>query len=124
MLIFLDTHAVVWLYLDVSKIGLQARLLIESSEFAVSPIVLLELNLLHEIGRLTATPQEVIEHLSEGIGLQIANDPFVAVVNAASKIRWTRDPFDRLIVGQAAINNSALITKDAVIQTNYSAATW
>ncbi len=124
MSIFLDTHVVVWLYLDASKIGSNARRLIESSEVMISPIVLLELDLLYEIGRLTVNSQDLIQHLVEGIGLQVAADPFTTVVSAASKIRWTRDPFDRLIVGHAAIGNATLVTKDTVIQSNYAPATW
>jgi len=38
--------------------------------------------------------------------------------------RWTRDPFDRLIVGLAALAGSALLTKDRTIRKHYRKATW
>jgi len=37
---------------------------------------------------------------------------------------WTRDPFDRLIVAQAAIRATALLTKDRVIRRRYAPAFW
>ena len=37
---------------------------------------------------------------------------------------WTRDPFDRIIVAQAALRRTSLITKDAVIRADYNRALW
>ncbi|WP_199317478.1 hypothetical protein [Planktothricoides raciborskii] len=37
---------------------------------------------------------------------------------------WTRDPFDRLIVAHAAVNNNILLTKDRIILANYAQAQW
>ena len=39
-------------------------------------------------------------------------------------ITWTRDPFDRIIVAQAKIRNSALVTRDREIRLHYSKAVW
>jgi PIN domain nuclease of toxin-antitoxin system len=40
------------------------------------------------------------------------------------KQSWTRDPFDRLIVGQASANGAVLVTKDAGIRQNYKQSIW
>jgi len=37
---------------------------------------------------------------------------------------WTRDPFDRIIVGNAAAENAVLITKDNSILEHYEHAVW
>jgi PIN domain nuclease of toxin-antitoxin system len=37
---------------------------------------------------------------------------------------WTRDPFDRIIVSQAALRNAPLVTRDQVIRDHYSQAVW
>jgi PIN domain nuclease of toxin-antitoxin system len=50
--------------------------------------------------------------LAVRLGLQVCNLPFVAVIESAIELSWTRDPFDRIIVGQATLNGSARLTKD------------
>jgi len=37
---------------------------------------------------------------------------------------FTRDPFDRIIVADASINNSQLISKDQIIKMNYKNTVW
>jgi PIN domain nuclease of toxin-antitoxin system len=49
---------------------------------------------------------------------------FNSVIGHALTISWTRDPFDRLIVANAALDQSLLLSKDRVIQANYEHATW
>jgi PIN domain nuclease of toxin-antitoxin system len=46
------------------------------------------------------------------------------VVEEALLHRWTRDPFDRLIVAQAAIESVRLLTKDRTIRRNFAGAIW
>jgi len=49
---------------------------------------------------------------------------FHAIVNGALGLSWTRDPFDRIIVANSALNNNLLITKDRTILENYENAVW
>ena len=52
----LDTHAVVWLYTgEIERFSPEGRVLLESEQLTVAPIVQLELTYLHEIGRLKRT---------------------------------------------------------------------
>ena len=37
---------------------------------------------------------------------------------------WTRDPFDRMIVAQAALREAPLLTKDRVLHEHYDRAVW
>jgi len=90
----------------------------------VSPAVVLELQLLHEIKRLRAVAFKVIERLSSEIGLVVCRLPFTSVLEHAVKQSWTRDPFDRLIVAQASANDAALVTKDGGIRDNYRRSIW
>ena len=54
---YLDTHVVAWLYEGlVEKLSSPARQAIEDSTLLFSPMVELELQYLHEIGRLTVPP--------------------------------------------------------------------
>jgi len=124
-MIHLDTHVLVRLYAgQVSELGRTARRAIEEQELVVSPAAILELELLHEIGRLRATASSVISALSEEIGLRVSDLPFRTVVHHALKEAWSRDPFDRLVVADAKANGAALITKDEKIHQNYPRAVW
>ena len=46
------------------------------------------------------------------------------LIASASRLEWTRDLFDRLIVAQSSFDGSPLITKDRQIRKHYEAAIW
>jgi PIN domain nuclease of toxin-antitoxin system len=121
----LDTHVVVWLYAGtperLSKPAIDA---INNNDLVVSPIVELELTYLCEIGRLTVNGPTIIGDLRQRIGLSLSDSSMVAVIQAAGALSWTRDPFDRIIVGDSTAANTRLITKDEKIRDNYTAALW
>ena len=121
----LDTHAVVWLYTgEIERFSPEGRVLLESEQLTVSPIVQLELTYLHEIGRLKIGGADILGDLESRVRLYIVNQPLLAVVQAAASLDWTRDPFDRLIVGDALAANSPLLTKDDSIHANVALAVW
>lgn len=70
-MICLDTHAVVWLYSgDLHLFSAKGCQLMEENDLVISPIVLLELQYLFEIQRITAEPTIVFDSLSESVGLR------------------------------------------------------
>ncbi len=110
---------------DVDLISQKAKRQIEFTQVLISSAVLLELEMLHEIGRLTISANEIFADLSERIGLRICQLPMAAIVASALGIKWTRDPGDRLIVANAMANNEApLITADRKIREHYNNAIW
>ncbi len=120
-MIYLDTHIVVWLYAgQIEKLNTKATELINDNEILISPIVRLELQYLNEIKRITETPDNIISDLSNSIGLKICDKTFNSIINFSMNIDWTRDPFDRIIVANAAIQDDYLITKDQTILSHYS----
>ena len=122
---YVDTHVVIWLYQKEEKrISRLARELIESRDLLVSPIVLLELEYLFEIGKTKAKAAEIYEYLHDTIQIDVCGKPFAAVVKKSIGMKWTRDPFDRLITAQAALDESTLLTKDETIHTYYPDAVW
>jgi PIN domain nuclease of toxin-antitoxin system len=90
----------------------------------VSAIVELELNYLHEVGRVTAPATAPLAALRKTIGLQVADVSTAALVRAASGLSWTSDPFDRLIAAQAIVADVPLVTGDRTILANLPLATW
>lgn len=124
-MIYLDTHVLVRLYLgQADELGPSARRAMEEQELVASPAAILELELLHEIGRLRPTASRVLSALGQEVGLRVCDLPFRTVVDQALKEAWGRDPFDRLIVANAKANGAALITKDEKIHRNYSRVVW
>jgi PIN domain nuclease of toxin-antitoxin system len=123
-LIFLDTHVVVWLFAGARDRLRPARRQLEKHELLISPIVKLELRFLWEIGRVTVGPEDIIADLVHRVGLRCADTPFDSVMDASLQQTWTRDPFDRIIVGQAAVEGLPLLTADRTIRQHYAQAVW
>lgn len=122
---YLDTHIVIWLYEgDTSKLSRVAAERVQNDDLFISPAVALELEFLHEIRRLTRTSDLIVESLASEIGLSICQLAFPAVVQEAMRLKWGRDPFDRLIVAHASANDAPLITKDEKIRRHYKRAVW
>jgi PIN domain nuclease of toxin-antitoxin system len=123
--VYLDTHVVTWLYAGrVELLPERASQLINESTVVVSPMVALELEYLFEIGRTTRPSEQVMNALSAEIGLRACELAFENVIQRALSEAWTRDPFDRIIVSQAALRNLPLISKDQSILDNYKHAVW
>ncbi|RWX51688.1 PIN domain nuclease, a component of toxin-antitoxin system (PIN domain) [Candidatus Electrothrix marina] len=123
--IYLDTHVVVWLYSgDLSLLSEKACQLIEENELLISPLVLLELQYLFEIKRITVEPTVIFDSLAESIGLQKCRSSFARVMTEAMLMSWTRDPFDRIITATAVVHQAVLLTKDQMIRREYELAAW
>ena len=124
-MIYFDTHAVVAVYKDFKLLGQNARrLLKKQAEYAISPMVCLELQFLFEIQQIKHPPRQILRYLDSAIGLGVCNKPFASVVQLAEGLNWTRDPFDRIIVAQASLDLDPLITKDLRIHEHYNRAVW
>ena len=124
-MIYLDTHVVIWLYGDtVNKLSPLAENLIRENDIYISPMIRLELQYLYEIGRLGASPTQIIEYLTNQANLQICQKDFGSIIQQAMQITWTRDVFDRLIVANAMVNDNILLSKDHKILENFTHARW
>lgn len=124
-MIYLDTHVVVWLYAARPDLLTEdARRAIEKEETLISPIVLMEIDYLEEIGRTATRGLEVYEDLHATLGLRVCERGFPQVMRSASQQTWTRDPFDRIVVGHAALAGKPLVTGDETIRAHYAKAIW
>lgn len=123
--VYLDTHVIVWLYQkDLGKFPANAIRLMENNDLLISPMVILELVFLKEIGRLRVEPMLIVNELQTKIGLQICDQNFSSIIFESMDLSWTRDPFDRLIVANALATNARLISKDGTILRHYQEAIW
>ena len=124
-MIYLDTHVVAWLYAGlVTHLNPALMQLINKGSLLISPMVVLELEYLFETGRTSDSGQTVYQDLRKRIGLRICGRAFEEVIFLAERQKWTRDPFDRIIVAQAALESNILVTKDRLIRKHYPNALW
>lgn len=125
MTIYVDTHVFVRLYqAEKEKLSSGVRHALSTSDVLVSAAAILEVELLHEIGRLRVSAERMLSILGSEIGLRVCDLPFRDVVTHSLKESWTRDPFDRLIVANAKAAGAPLVTKDERIRKHYRRAIW
>lgn len=125
MIVHLDTHIVIWLYAgERDRFPARAQASLDHGRLVYSPVVGLELAFLHEIGRITARPADILDYLRDRIALVPDETPYLVVAKAAELLTWTRDPFDRLITAAASVGNHPLVTRDRIVRANYPNAVW
>jgi PIN domain nuclease of toxin-antitoxin system len=123
---YLDTHALIWLNPgETAGLSDRARRAVDADDqLLLSPMVLLELENLHEIRRFRYSAEDWMANIGAYFGIQICSYPFGLVMEQALREKWTRDPFDRIIVAHARARKAPLITSDAKIRRHYDLAVW
>jgi len=123
---YLDTHSAVWLRRgDKDAFPKRARRAIEADDvLLISPIVVLELEMLHEIGRVKSPAHDFVRDLRNYMGVRVCDYPFALVIDQALAEEWTREPADRIIVAHARSRRATLITQDEKIRAHYDLALW
>lgn len=121
----IDTHVAVWLYEgEIERFSAAARAALESGPLIIPGMAFLELEFLHEIGRIQKGANAIFRDLQKRIGLGFSEATHASVAEQASAETWTRDPFDRVIVAEARLLELPLVTKDRNIRRRYDRAVW
>lgn len=115
MLLLLDTHAFLWWNADDPALGQNARTAIADSGniVFVSAATAWEIATKRESGKLDA-PGDIVDWIRQGGFTELAIELEHAVLSAELP-KHHRDPFDRLLVAQAAIEELTLVTADTEI---------
>lgn len=124
-MIALDTHVAVWLHAgELERFPPALRRRLDADELVICPIVLLEMEYLREIDRLSVSSAEILADLIADVGLRVCDYSFPGVIREAVMQTWTRDPFDRIIVAHAVAAGYRLATKDETIRDHCPVAIW
>jgi len=121
-MILLDTHALIWLARDPTKLSKTAADAIraggETGGLAISAITLWELAWLATHGRLAfAGPvDDFVKEISSRTAIRPIT-PRIAVLASQLPAIYPRDPGDRLIGATALAEGFALVTKDRTIRS-------
>jgi len=86
-----------------------------SPSWTISPVSLLELQMLSEIGRVEIRSDEFFETLAGAPRFALDEASFSAVLSASLDLSWTRDPFDRMLVAHSVARRLPLATVDTNI---------
>jgi PIN domain nuclease of toxin-antitoxin system len=122
-IVMIDTHIAVALYKRrTSGLSRQAQKFLDSLVVRYSPIVTLELELLSEIGRAQVEAATVCDFLNRELDITESTERLSDIVRHALPLRFTRDPFDRLIVAHADLLRVPLITLDKRMHEHYGRA--
>jgi PIN domain nuclease of toxin-antitoxin system len=124
---YLDTHVAV--RLANGDLGLLSPASLEAmskTDLLISPMVILEIEYLFELKKkIKLSADDIQRKLEFELGVRVCDFSFPAIVQVASREKWTRDPFDRLIVAHAKANGiSTLISEDRRIRENYPRTVW
>lgn len=119
-MVFIDTHIAVWLYNgNTQRFSPKARRAIDAHDIHISPTCKLELEYLREIGKITKGPGDILGILADSIDLSVDDISLDELMESAIGEKWTRDPFDRLIVAHAKKRKATLVSADRTIAKHY-----
>ncbi len=122
MKILLDTHLLLWVISNDEHLSAQAKELIDDdrNELYFSVVNIWETAIKHSLGRQSFLfqPRNVRRSLLEH-GFREIEISSEHAITAGELPRLHRDPFDRLLIAQAAVEDVVLLTSDAAM-TRYS----
>lgn len=117
MKVLLDTHALIWWLADHPRLSKRARDVIkdEMNDIFVSAASVWEIATKKRIGKLDTDP------FVHGIEEEIATERFSTLVITASHAEKAgslnhphRDPFDRMLIGQALVDGLVIVSNEAL----------
>jgi PIN domain nuclease of toxin-antitoxin system len=115
MKFLLDSHALIWYFNNDKKLPESARKEIRNPENTsfVSIVALWEISIKYSLRKLTLENglSDFIK-LIETSAIQIIPVKSIHLLRLSSLEYHHRDPFDRLIIAQAQVENLTIITKD------------
>ncbi len=115
MLLLLDTHAFLWWNADDPTLGPRTRGAIADPDniVLVSAATAWEVAVKRENGKLEA-PGDIAAWIRDGGFSELAIEVGHAIASAELP-KHHRDPFDRLLIAQAQLDNLTLVTSDPEI---------
>lgn len=115
----LDTHFLIWIVTGADRLA-DFPWIERYRPWGVSPVSLLEIQFLSEVGRVEVRNPEFTDALLRDARFVIDEVPLVSLIRRSIDLTWTRDPFDRLIAAHSSVRRLPLCTTDRVIRSHHS----
>jgi PIN domain nuclease of toxin-antitoxin system len=123
MKLLLDTHAFIWWDSESSKLSPQALAFCQdrTNTVLLSVASIWEMQIKLQLGKLSLDLPlaKVIESQQQTNGIEVLPIILSHVLELDSLPAYHKDPFDRLLIAQARIEDAVLVSNDQVF-TNYS----
>ena len=117
MKLLLDTHAFIWLNNEPSRLSETVRQLCQSGmhEFYLSIASPWEMQIKHQLGKLSldVSLDELIQRNIQSNHIQLLPIEFKHISHLAKLPFHHNDPFDRVIIAQAVVEQMTIISVDS-----------
>lgn len=124
----LDTHALLWWMTDDAQLSSRARELIadERNSILVSAASAWEIVTKHRLGKLPIAVAAIprFNELVEADGFEHLPVTYLHALRAGSFPVEHRDPFDRMLAAQSALEAAPLISRDSVFAAFGTDVVW
>ena len=128
MRVLLDTHAFIWWNTSSSKLSSQALTLFQSEQdtLLLSLASVWEMQIKVQLGKLSLpAPLSVILSKQQAVNaIQLFPIALGHILELSALPDLHRDPFDRLLVAQARVENIAILTNDTLISQYPVSVIW
>lgn len=116
MRLLIDTQIFIWAVLDSDNLGKKAReMMLAADEIFVSAASIWEIAIKTKLGKIEGDPSEFVDAIeSSGFNELKISGRHAAQVNQLPL--YHRDPFDRLLIGQALVELMQLLTTDGLLR--------
>jgi PIN domain nuclease of toxin-antitoxin system len=114
----LDTHFLVWIVTGSRRLS-RFPWLQKYLPWGISPITLLEVQFLAELGKLKLK-HGFHEAVCSYPRFELDDPPYASLVQRAILLSWTRDPFDRLLAAHSEVRRAPLVSIDDEILDNHA----
>lgn len=119
MTCLLDTHFLLWITVDAPRLA-EFPWLERYSPWGVSPVSLLEVQYLGEVGKLQVDMERFARAVLDDPRFLVDEVPLMNLIQQALPLSWTRDPFDRLLAAHSAARRVPLCSVDRQIRAHHS----
>jgi PIN domain nuclease of toxin-antitoxin system len=116
--LLLDTHVFLWLLTEPERLGEHLPVVEDPrTEMLVSAVVSWEIAIKHGLGRLPLpeSPERYVPERIRAIGAKALPIEHTHALAVAALPPLHRDPFDRLLVAQAGLLGTPILTADPAI---------
>ncbi len=128
MTLLLDTHALLWWLFDDPNLSERARAAIteRANTVIVSSASAWEIATKWRLGRLPEAGDAVrrLPELLVECGFETLSVSVLHALAAGALTTAHRDPFDRMLIAQATLEELTLVTKDTAISNSFANVLW
>ncbi|MEL6467523.1 MAG: type II toxin-antitoxin system VapC family toxin [Pseudomonadota bacterium] len=114
MRVLIDTQALLWWLIDSDQLGEKARRIFLSEEPIISPVIIWEVAIKANLGKLDADVSKVCQAVAEA-GFEKIGFADSHMIALSRLDHHHRDPFDRMLVAQSISEDVPVLTSDSKI---------